>query len=45
MSDTEDKIMENIEAAKRARKIFDHISRLREINDSVKHSNIHIIEI
>ena len=44
--DIEDKIMENNEAdTKRKKKILDHKCRLRELNDSIKHNSISVIEV
>jgi len=38
--------VENNEAEqKRERKILDHKSRLRELSDSIKHNNIHLIGV
>ena len=46
MHDTEDKIMENTEAErKRERKILEHECRLRELSDSIKCNNIHMIGV
>ena len=46
ISDIEGRIMENNEAEqKRERKIMNHKSRLRELSDSIKHNNIHIIGV
>ena len=46
ISDTEDKIMENNKyAQERERRILDHKSRLRELSNSIKHNNIHIIGV
>ena len=45
-SDIEDKIMENNEAEnKRERNVLNHEYRLRELNYSLKHNNIYIIEV
>jgi len=44
ISDIEDKIIENNDAKKkRERKILDYEYRLRELSDSIKRNNIHII--
>ena len=44
--DTEHKVMENNEAEQqRERTIMDHENRLREISDSIKCNNIHIIGV
>ena len=41
ISDLEDKIMENNEVKqKRETSMMEHKNRLRELNDSIKHSNI-----
>lgn len=46
ISDIEEKIMENNDAEqKRERRIMQHDNRLRELSDSMKHSNILIIEV
>ena len=44
--DTKDKIMQNNEAEKkRERKLLDHKYRLKEVRDSTKHSNSHVIRV
>ena len=46
ISDIEDKIMENnAPEKKRKRKLLDHPYRLRELSDSTKHNNIHILGV
>ena len=46
VSDIEDKMMENKEAEKeRERKLLDHEGRFRELSDSIRGNNIHIIGI
>ena len=46
MRNTEDKIMENNQAKqKRERGIMQPKNRLWELSDSIKHNNIHIIEV
>ena len=46
IGDIEDKIMENNEVEKRReRRVLDHECILRELGDSLKHNNIHIIGI
>ena len=37
--------MENNDEKKRERKVSDHKCRLRELNNSIKHDNIHIIAV
>lgn len=45
-SKTEDKMMENKEAEKKSkRNLLDHESRLRELSNSIKRNNIHIIRV
>ena len=46
ISDIKDKIMENNESEKkRLRKIMDYECRLRELSNTIKHNNIHIIGV
>ena len=46
INDLEDKVMESNEAEqKRERRIMQNENRLRELNDSIKCNNIHIIGI
>ena len=46
ISEIEGKIMENNEAEKnRDKKILDHEGRIRDLNDSMKCNNIHVIGI
>ena len=46
ISEIEDKIMEKDEAEKkRDKKFLDHKGRIRELSDSMKHKNIHIIGV
>ena len=46
VNDIEDRIMENNEVEqKRERRIMDHKNRLRELSDSIKHNDIHIIGV
>ena len=46
ISDNEDKIMETKEAEqKRERIIMEHENRFRELSDSIKYNNIHIIGV
>ena len=46
IGDKEDKVMENNEVVKkRKRKLLDHKGRLRELDDSIKLNNIHIIGV
>ena len=45
ISEIEDKIMENDEAKKREKNILDHKERIRELSDSMKCNNIHIIGV
>ena len=46
ISDIEDKIMENNKAEKKREiKILDHERRIRELSDSTKCSNTHIIGV
>ena len=46
ISDAEDRIMLNSEAKqKRKRRMMDHKSRPKELSDSIKHNNIHIIGV
>ena len=43
---TEDKIMENHEAEKKSKsKLLDHEGRIRNLTDSMKPDNIHIIRV
>ena len=44
--DAKDKIMQNNETEKkRERKLLDHKHRLKELSDSTKHSNSHVIRV
>ena len=46
LSDTEDKLMARKEAEeKREKQLKDHEERLREINDSLKRKNLHLIGV
>ena len=46
MSDIEDKLMARKEAEeKREKKLKDHEERLREIHDSLRRKNLHIIRV
>ena len=45
ISDIEDKIMNKMKLKKRERKVLDHKCRPREVSDSLKHNNIHIIRV
>ena len=46
LGDTEDKIMENNGTEKkRKRKLLDHKGEIRELSDSIKQNNIHIIGV
>ena len=45
-SNIEDRVRENNEVEhKRERRMMEHKSRLRELSDSIKHNNIHIIGV
>ena len=46
ISDIEDKMMENKKAEKkRERKLLDHEGRFRELSNSIKQNNIHLIGV
>ena len=45
ISGIEDKIMENNDTEPKKEQIMEHKNRLRELRDSIKHNNIHIIGV
>ena len=45
MSDMEDKLMARKETEEKKKKTEDHEERLREINDSLRRKNLHLIGV